>query len=228
MTVLTDPVHPEVLVIGTAGGVFRSHDAGKSWHEISRGLGSRYVKVLGPDPRSSTTLFALADDDLYRTTNGGEYWMPLGLHGTVVSFWQDPRAPNDIIAGVEDGGLRRSTDNGRSWDNVRGLDSATVYAIAGHEGDSILYAGGWATGVWKSSNRGLSWESLGDIPGVDCIFYIALHPEDPSRVFAGTDGQGVFESPDGGRSWRFAGLAGGKVKQVIFLPSDKGRHRGGM
>jgi photosystem II stability/assembly factor-like uncharacterized protein len=223
LTVVSDPASPTNLLIGTAGGAFRSRDAGKSWHECPTGLGSRQVKVLGPDPRSSTTLYALADDGLYRTTDGGDMWIPLGIDGLVVSFWQNSRTPEVMVAGVEDGGLLRSTDDGTSWHSVQDFASATVYALAGDPQDSLLYAAGWETGIWRSADRGASWERLGDIAGVNCVFCISVHPQNSGHLFAGTDGQGVFESLDGGRSWRFAGLAGGKVKQVLCLPQREQR-----
>jgi hypothetical protein len=37
-------------------------------------------------------------------------------------------------------------------------------------------------------------------------------------VYAGTDGNGVYESSDGGMHWSFAGLRGGKIKHLFIYP----------
>ena len=47
---------------------------------------------------------------------------------------------------------------------------------------------------------------------------IAVHPGDPAHWYAGTQGNGVFETTDGGASWMAAGLAGKIVKSVAVAP----------
>jgi hypothetical protein len=81
-----------------------------------------------------------------------------------------------------------------------------------------FYAAGWQTGVWKSDERGQRWQKLWDAPGIEAIFDIQVDTLAPDHLLVGTDGQGVFESFDRGRTWKFAGLAGGKVKQITLYP----------
>lgn len=44
----------------------------------------------------------------------------------------------------------------------------------------------------------------------------------PGRVWAGTDGDGVFRSDDGGGSWRPAGLADRRIMSVAASPAEEG------
>jgi len=47
---------------------------------------------------------------------------------------------------------------------------------------------------------------------------IAIHPDDPKRWFAGTQGSGVFKTADSGASWTPAGLEGMIIKSVAVAP----------
>ncbi|MEO1717320.1 MAG: hypothetical protein AAFR76_09435, partial [Planctomycetota bacterium] len=55
----------------------------------------------------------------------------------------------------------------------------------------ILYAGGVAGGVWKSTDAGASWTPTGDTLINLAIASLAIDPNDPNVLYAGT-GEGVF------------------------------------
>ena len=49
---------------------------------------------------------------------------------------------------------------------------------------------------------------------------LALDPQHPKTVYAGTDGKGVVKSTDGGRTWRHAGFEGEDVGGLILNPKN--------
>jgi photosystem II stability/assembly factor-like uncharacterized protein len=51
---------------------------------------------------------------------------------------------------------------------------------------------------------------------------LEVDPLNPEMIYAGTQGQGVFASADGGRSWRSAGLQGVSVKSLAASPHQPG------
>src|SRR5205814_6449544 len=57
---------------------------------------------------------------------------------------------------------------------------------------SILYAGTYGAGVFTSSDAGVTWNALSD--GLTNLYVraLALDPREPTNVYAGTDGTGVF------------------------------------
>jgi photosystem II stability/assembly factor-like uncharacterized protein len=93
-----------------------------------------------------------------------------------------------------------------------GLESATLYAFADSPGGRVLYAAGWQTGVWSSTDGGGTWSLLWSDPAIEAIFSIAIDPANARHLCVGTDGQGVYESFDAGATWARAGLMGGKVR----------------
>jgi photosystem II stability/assembly factor-like uncharacterized protein len=81
-----------------------------------------------------------------------------------------------------------------------------------------VYAGGFKTGLWKSVDGGLSWNLLWQNSDIEAIFTIFVDPDDPLHLLVGTSGQGIYESLDCGKNWRYAGLNGCHVKQIDLYP----------
>ena len=76
---------------------------------------------------------------------------------------------------------------------------------------SIMYAGGVAGGVWKSTDAGGTWTPLGDAFANLAIASLAFDPANPNVIYAGTGegvfnldavrGLGIFKSTDAGETW---------------------------
>jgi photosystem II stability/assembly factor-like uncharacterized protein len=82
------------------------------------------------------------------------------------------------------------------------LPNTTVQAIASDNRSSSSIWIGTFDGVFKTVDGGKSWNEASDgLTGRD-VTCLAVHPEEPDRVFCGTWGKGVFESRDGGRVWQ--------------------------
>lgn len=65
---------------------------------------------------------------------------------------------------------------------------------------SVVYAGSYGQGVFKSVDGGLTWQSINN--GISNLFIqtISLTP-DGGTLYAGTYGSGIFRSTDGGANW---------------------------
>ena len=80
----------------------------------------------------------------------------------------------------------------------------------------IFYVGLGAGGVWKTTNDGMTWESLFDDQPTASIGDVTIAPSNPNVVWVGTGepqnrqsspwGVGVFKSTDAGRTWNHMGL----------------------
>ena len=81
----------------------------------------------------------------------------------------------------------------------------------------ILYAGGVSGGMWKTETGGLEWKPVGDQLANIAVNSLAMHPDDPKTLYAGTGegyfreevrgtglplrGDGIFVTRDGGTTW---------------------------
>jgi len=219
LSVAQDPVDSALLFVSTPWGVFRSTDDGKSWQRAMRGMKKNYVQKVVIDRSDRRTLYACVEDDLYRSTDQGEHWTALhaGVRD-VMNVLQHPLNPQHLLVGTEDHGVRVSTDGGMSWSSGGGLPNTAFYGLAVSSDGKTLYAGGYLTGLWKSTDGGATWSLLWQHELLEAIYTVFVDPADPHHLMVGTSGQGIFESYDEGRSWKHAGLRGCHVKQIELYP----------
>jgi len=81
---------------------------------------------------------------------------------------------------------------------------------------ATIYAANAGAGIFKSTDRGLTWRAVFDEVGTYSMGAVAVDPNHPNVVYAGTgeingrvqsyDGTGLYKSVDGGETWAFSGL----------------------
>ncbi|MCL5268261.1 MAG: hypothetical protein M1469_09190 [Bacteroidetes bacterium] len=103
------------------------------------------------------------------------------------------------------------------WRLVGPFRAGRALAATGIPGNCrVFYFGAVDGGVWKSTNAGLTWESMSNGLLNPSIGALAVAPSDPEILYAGTGeadmrsdityGDGVYKSTDGGRKWTHVGL----------------------
>jgi len=132
-----------------------------------------------------------------------------------------PNKPNLYYFGATGGGIWKTVNGGRSWENISdGFFGGSIGAIAVSKSDpNVMYVGGGEKtvrgnvssgyGVWKSVDAGKTWKSLG-LNTSRHIPRIAIHPINSDIVYAGvmgniykpTEERGVYKSTDGGKTWK--------------------------
>ncbi|HZN00628.1 MAG TPA: hypothetical protein VFB70_14600, partial [Pyrinomonadaceae bacterium] len=104
----------------------------------------------------------------------------------------------------------------RSIGPYRGGRCAAVAGVASQP--SVFYYGATGGGVWKTTDGGISWESVSDgsVFGTGSVGAIAVSDSDPNVVYVGmgespirgnvSHGDGVYKSMDAGKTWKRIGL----------------------
>jgi photosystem II stability/assembly factor-like uncharacterized protein len=104
--------------------------------------------------------------------------------------------------------------------------------VAGIPGDQItIYAGHSSGGLYKSTDAGEAFTSIFDAGTSSAIGAFAIAPSNANTLYVGTGegfprntaspGDGIFRSTDGGKSWRFAGLAASRhVAKIAIDPTN--------
>jgi len=106
---------------------------------------------------------------------------------------------------------------------------AVVEALAANP--DVVYVGAATGGVWKSTNGAVSFEPLFDDQPVHAIGSIAVYQPNPDIVWVGTGegnlrnsasvGNGVYQSLDGGKTWKHLGLeATEHIYRIALHPTD--------
>jgi photosystem II stability/assembly factor-like uncharacterized protein len=141
--------------------------------------------------------------------------------GRTVAAAGVPGKPNLFYIGVNNGGVWKSTDTGRTWIPIfDGQPTGSIGALAvAPSNPDVIYVGSGeglrrpdlstGDGVYRSTDGGNTWIHLGLRDGQQ-ITNILVDPHDPNRVFVAVLGhpygpnpdRGVFRSTDGGESWQ--------------------------
>jgi photosystem II stability/assembly factor-like uncharacterized protein len=154
------------------------------WRSVGPNRGGRSIAVAGSPARPNEYYFGATGGGLWKSTNGGTTWFPVGdgqfrsstvgavdvceaNPDVVYAGFGEVQLRNDIIAGD---GVYRTTDGGRTWTHL-GLASST---------------------------------------GQQNIGRVRVHPANCDLVYAAVFGdafgpneeRGVYRSKDGGRTWQ--------------------------
>lgn len=121
------------------------------------------------------------------------------------------------------------------WRSIGPSRGGRVLAVAGVPGErEHFYFGSVNGGVWESRDAGRTWQPIFDGQSTGSIGAIALAPSDPKVIYVGTgesdmrsdiaQGDGMFKSVDGGRSWTPIGLADSQqIARIRVDPADPKR-----
>ncbi|HET7570646.1 MAG TPA: hypothetical protein VFK96_08705 [Gammaproteobacteria bacterium] len=175
----------------SAGGVYRSLDAGKTFEPINSGIRAPYLPDAEPvsghcvhrillHPRDSKRLYQQSHCGTYRSDDGGGHWRDItaGLPSDFgYALATDPADPDVVLVIPESNSQFRATVDGR----IR---------------------------VYRSRDGGRSWVALtAGLPQDDAYVTILRDGLDsdglkPAGFYFGTSSGHLFASTDGGDHWR--------------------------
>ncbi|HKB94558.1 MAG TPA: hypothetical protein VKC62_10035, partial [Gaiellaceae bacterium] len=178
------------------GGVWESHDAGRSWKPIFDGEPVGTIGALAVAPSDPKTIFVGTGEadmrsdiaqgrGMYKSTDGGAHWSFSGLADSqqIGKVLVDPRRADVVFVAAlghpygpnAERGVFKSTDGGAHWSKVLGPDENTgAIDLAFEPGNpDVLYAALWQT-------RRTPWN---------------IYPP------ADGPGSGLWKTSDGGAHW---------------------------
>ncbi|MDT7542363.1 MAG: hypothetical protein QOE33_2267 [Acidobacteriota bacterium] len=85
--------------------VYRTHDGGKTWKEIVRGLPNDPVNAVREDPQRKGLLFAGTERAVFVSFNDGEEWQPLRLNMPAISIRDLVIHDDDLVVGTHGRGF---------------------------------------------------------------------------------------------------------------------------
>jgi len=230
-----EPSHG-VIFAGTHGdGIYASEDGGTTWERRDNGIASGDIYGLNyVQAGNEVRLYAGTEPaHLYVSTDLGKSWreLPALLDVPSVKDWTfpapphaahvknimfDTQDPNTIYAGVEVGGAFKSTDAGKTWQELSGYyeDVHRLMLVPTRPQDVYMATG---RGIYHSSDKGNSWEQFtGPEARIAYPDALVIPPERPDVVFTAgaicspgawretkdADSR-IGRSRDGGRTWEY-------------------------
>jgi photosystem II stability/assembly factor-like uncharacterized protein len=194
-----------------------------AWRLARATNGTLYVVIARRSEDGS--IGTSGDGDLYKSTDGADSWVPVklpeevnGPNGLAI----DPQNPNRLYlaawtraTGVhgKGGGIFLSEDGGKSWKSVLDRDQHIYDVTIDPRDANLLYAAGFESSAWRSSDRGEHWSR---IAGFNFKWGHRVMPdlEDPKMIYISTFGGGV---------WHGASVGGERRPDIATPELEPGR-----
>ena len=221
-SLVIDPFNPAIVYVG-GSGVYKSTNGGETWSVTSFPGG---CLALAIDPVAPSTLYAsgasltaAAKGTFFKSTDAGIDWIRIdnpAIDPTDLPIVAVFATPTGVFAATATK-LFRSIDGGATWSALAA--SGTVVAYAPSEVTRV-YLGHGRT-VLVSDDGGATFAAHTDLPAIlssQSKTSLAVHPTNPSCVYAATD-DGLFVSRDGSTTWT-SSSAGMSTLRVAALAVD--------
>jgi len=234
--------NPSQYYVATAsGGVWKTDNAGTTWSPIFDEEGSYSIGDVTLAPSNENIVWVGTGennsqrsvgygDGVYKSVNGGKSWQHMGLKESehIGKITIDPRNSDVVYVAAQgplwrsggDRGVFKTTDGGKSWDNVLKIskDTGVNEVVMDPSNPDVLYAssyqrrrhvwtlinGGPESTIYKTVNAGKSWEKVDSgLPSVEMgRIGLAIAPGLPNTIYAIVEAakgkSGFYRSTNGG------------------------------
>ncbi len=206
----------ELFVGAENTGVYRSLDRAEHWTCVSKALTSQVIRSL-VSTTSGVLLVGTEGDGIFLSTDQGETWsIPASGLGSE-SVWTLARDSSGHVFAGTSTGIYRSSDGGSNWASVYGIPPGDaggfIISIAAGP-DGFIYAAERDYRLLRSTDAGLSWQTLTNAP-TDRSYYPIIATRD-NVIVLGTLLGGLYRSTDSGLSWLPADNLGGMTSASIY------------
>ena len=195
---------PNLIYVGTKDGVWMSKDSGEDFKRLESGTMPLDINSFAVDPKNANTLYAGTTWRPYKSTDNGKNWrlIKTGMidDSDIFAITIDSENTSHVIASACSG-IYESLNGGENWKKIQGIPSTSrrTRDIVQHPSRPATIFAATTEGFWMSINGGKSW-SLTTSRSIE-VNKVAVHPDQPNRVFIATNNFGVLVSNDGGRNF---------------------------
>lgn len=205
--------------------LLRSTDGGETWGEVTRGIttaaGPSSVVLTPDDP--DLVMISTRGGGAFTSHDGGDTWEAVGPGIPDDLAWVAV-SPTDadlaFASGAFGTGLYRSDDGGETWSDT---DIAGATALAfGPDDASAVVVGDLQGQLHRSTDAGDTWTDGADATeGDKAVRALLVGPGDlaDATVWAGTDGDGLLRSTDGGATFEPGPDLGDPRVRSLVAPS---------
>ena len=180
----------------TGGGVWKTNDGGSNWTNISDKYFGSTIGAVAVAPGDETVLYVGEGENTMR---------------------------GNVSEGL--GGMWRSDDGGKSWNNIGLKDARHIIRIVIHPKNpdivwvaamGHLFGPNMERGVFKTIDGGKTWKKTLFVNNQTGCSDLVMEPGNPNVFYAGTwrlirtpysmesggEGSGLWKSTDGGETWK--------------------------
>lgn len=247
--IAADPDNPDRIFAGTFDdGLYRSRDGGTTWEQAEEGIADQRILSVAIAPARDGAVYAGTEpSNLYRSEDDGRTWevfpeLPQLPSSPTWSFpprpWTShvrwiaahPFDPEKIYVGIELGGVMRSLDGGRAWEDRKPGSYHDSHCLATHPAapDRVYEAAGG--GVAASLDAGTTWREVDQGMDRHYVWGLAVDAADPDLWYVSAsygareahrrngEAQGVLFRKRGEADWQPLGGNGALARPLPYMP----------
>ncbi len=188
---------------GGNAGFLVSRDGARTWEQVSAGADGpvdfHAMTVSAADPNVIYGLYG----GLQASRDGGRTWEVVGSPSGEVYDVAASATDVDTVYAATEAGPSVSSDGGRTWADAGAPRRPTSLVEVGKDG--TVYAFVVGSGLLRLTVADEEWQRVSETSPDWIPLHLALHPDDPARLFAITTESRIMASEDGGGSWRQLG-----------------------
>lgn len=223
------------VMTSSGDGVYKTTDAGKTWKHV--GLDQTFhISDVIIHPQNPDIVYVAAqgaqygdtkDRGIYKSEDGGENWKKvhfvsentgassLSMDYTnprilYASMWEHQRYPWTIISGGKESGIYKSTDSGKTWEQLKeglpeefGKSGISVSRANPNRVWAVIEAEGEKGGVYRSDDAGKKWTQVNKdrVNIARSWYYMEIFADPQNENIVYVLNAPVMKSIDGGRSF---------------------------
>ncbi|KAB2924368.1 MAG: T9SS type A sorting domain-containing protein [Bacteroidetes bacterium] len=193
------------VMAATMSGIYRTTNDGVTWAQASGiPLGAVVINLQ----QGTGGVYAATSSGPFVSTNAGVTWTRLDSTGTIEYAVAVFAKDSMIFAGTFHG-MHRSTDLGKSWSakdtSIGDREFKTIFAVG-----NVLFAG-TTKGLFRSTNNGGTWKIADTL--LNGSVWATGGALLGTKLYVSAS-NGVYVSPDTGRSW--AAVKGSGIAQINY------------
>ena len=229
-----------MLLIAARDGIYRSKDRGANWERITPDNDPelRNFHSVATDPRDANIIYVGTTHLPWKTADGGLTWTRAGSKESgmiddsdIFCISIDGTNPDTMFMSACSG-IYKSTTASEKWTKIQGMPftSRRTHVIYQHPSRPQVLFAGTTEGLWFTKDSGQTWIPSAMSPRRQVINAVAIHADQPDRVYIGTEDNGILISIDGGETFEPSnlGFVNRQIRVVAYDRTERGRVYAGV